>query len=164
MHIVELDVASGAIEGALQLARPLAMSLRHSGRRETRHELLVLLFGALLLAGERDEARAAGVELYELAKRLDLGRLYFALDAMALLAASDGRPGLAARVSVAAEQSRERHGQARPRPAAEYVRSRVQAMLDAALGAGWQSRAALESSPLGEEEACLYSLGLQSES
>jgi predicted ATPase/DNA-binding winged helix-turn-helix (wHTH) protein len=164
VHIVELDVASGAIEGALQLARPLAMSLRHSGRRETRHELMVLLFGALLLAGERDEARAAGVELYELAKRLDLGRLYFALDAMALLAASDGRHGLAARIALAAEQSRERHGQARPRPAAEYIRSRVQAMLDAALGAGWRSRAALEFSPLGEEEACLYSLGLRPES
>src|SRR5688572_1999603 len=126
VHIVELDVASGAIAGALQLARPLAMSLRHSGRRETRHELMVLLFGALLLAGERDEARAAGVELYELAKRLDLGRLYFALDAMALLAASDGRHELAARISVTAEQSRERHGQARPRPAAAHIRSRVQ--------------------------------------
>ena len=36
VHIVELDVASGAMEAALQLARPLAMSLRHSGRRETR--------------------------------------------------------------------------------------------------------------------------------
>ncbi len=164
VHIVELDVASGAIEGALQLARPLAMSLRHSGRRETRHELLVLLFGALLLAGDRDEAHAAGVELYELAKRLDLGRLYLALDAMALLAAGDGRPGLAARISLAAERSRERHGQARPRPAGEYIRSRVQAMLDAALGAGWRSRAALEFSPLGEEEACLYALGLRPES
>jgi len=164
VHIVELDVASGAIEGALQLARPLAMSLRHSGRRETRHELLVLLFGALLLAGERDEARAAGVELYELAKRLDLGRLYFALDAMALLAASDGRHELAARISVTAEQSRERHGQARPRPAAAHIRSRVQVMLDAALGAGWRSRGTLEFSRLGEEEACLYALGLRPES
>jgi predicted ATPase/DNA-binding winged helix-turn-helix (wHTH) protein len=164
VQIVELDVASGATDAALQLARPLAMSLRHSGRRETRHELLVLLFSALLLAGELDEARAAGGELYELAKRLALSRLYFALDAMALLAASDGRHGLAARISVAADASRERHGQARPRPAAERIQNRVQAILDSTLGAGWRSRAGLAFDPLGEEEACLYALGMRSES
>lgn len=161
VHIVELDVARGAIDAALQLARPLAVSLRHCGRRETRHELLVLLFAALLLAGELDEARAAGLELHELAKRLDLSRLYFALDAMALLAASDGRPELAARIAVTADASRESHGGARRRPAAECIRVRVQAILDSTLGAGWLPRAELATEPLGEEEACLVALGLR---
>lgn len=163
VHIVELDVTRGAIDAALQLARPLAVSLRHCGRRETRHELLVLLFAGLLLAGERDEARAAGLELHELAKRLDLSRLYFALDAMALLAATDGRHELAARIAVAADASRENHGGARPRPAAECIRARVRAILDSTLGAGWRPRVELATEPLGEEEACLVALGLRAE-
>jgi predicted ATPase/DNA-binding winged helix-turn-helix (wHTH) protein len=158
VSIVELDIASRAIAGALQLARPLAISLRHSGRRETRHELLTLLFGALLLAGEDAEARAVGVELYELARRLDPARLYVALDAMALSAARAGRHELAAQISLAAEAAHERHGQARRRPSGDRIRGAVQEILDATLGAGWRERAG--ASPLDEELACRLALGL----
>ena len=35
VNMVELDIAREDIAGALQLGRPLAMSLRHSGRHET---------------------------------------------------------------------------------------------------------------------------------
>jgi predicted ATPase/DNA-binding winged helix-turn-helix (wHTH) protein len=158
VSIVELDVASGAIEGALQLARPLAISLRHSGRGETRHELLTLMFGALLLAGEDAEARATGVELYELARRLDLARLYLALDAMALCAARAGRHELAARIALTAEASHEEHGQTRRRPSADRIRGAVQEILDVSLGAGWRERA--HAAPLDEERACQLALGL----
>jgi predicted ATPase/DNA-binding winged helix-turn-helix (wHTH) protein len=161
VSIVELDIASGALTGALQLARPLAISLRHSGRRETRHELLTLLFGALLLAGEIDEARAVGVELYELARGLDLSRLYFALDAMALLAAMTGRHELAAGVARTAESAHESHGQFRPRPAGVRIRAEVQRRLDAARGAGWRPAPATAAA-MGEEEACEIALGLRS--
>ena len=58
VNIVELDVARGDTAGALQLGRPLALSLLHLGRRETLFELLVVTFSALLIAGETDEARA----------------------------------------------------------------------------------------------------------
>jgi hypothetical protein len=161
VQIVELDIASGALAGALQLARPLAVSLRYAGRRETRQELLALLFGALLLAGELDEARTAGSELYELAKKLDTSRLYVALDAMALLAAETGRHELAARVLATADCAHASRGQPARRPAADCLRKLVHARLDAALGAGWSSRAASDFDPLDEEEACLRALGLR---
>ena len=150
--VVELDMASGAIPNALQLARPLAISLRHSGRQETRHELLSLLFGALLLAGELDEARAVGVELHELARRLDSGRRYQSLDAMALLAANCGRPALAARIAAAADAAHESRGQIRRGPATARIRDEVDGLLDAALGAGWRSR--VDAGALDEGEAC----------
>jgi hypothetical protein len=161
VHIVELDIASGALPGALQLARPLAISLRYSGRRETRQELLALLFGALLLAGEIDEARSAGAELCELAKKLDSSRPYDALDAMALLAAETGRAELAARILATAESAHERRGELRRRPADERIRAAVHERLDAALGAGWRTQALPPSTALDEEESCLLALGLR---
>jgi hypothetical protein len=156
VHIVELDIASGALAGALQLARPLAMSLRYSGRRETRLELLGLLIGALLLAGEEGEARAIGEELFDVARRLDAGRLYLALDAMALLAAQAGRHEAAARVVRAADAAYERHGQPRRGPAAERVRTECRALL-AAAGAAERPSGDLEM--LDEAEACRLALG-----
>jgi predicted ATPase/DNA-binding winged helix-turn-helix (wHTH) protein len=159
--VVELDIASGSLAGALQLARPLAMSLRYSGRRETRQELLALLFSALLLAGELDEARAAGSDLCELAKKLDFGRLYVVLDAMALLAVETGRHELAARILATSDAAHVSHGQPQRRPAAQRIRAIVHKRLDASLGAGWSSRAALAFDPLDEEEACLRALGLR---
>ena len=52
------------------------MSLRHLGRRETRFELLVLIFSAMLINGEIAEARSTGAELFSLALRIDTSRLY----------------------------------------------------------------------------------------
>jgi hypothetical protein len=49
VHIVELDIARNDTAAALQLGRPLALSLRHMGRTEARFELLVLTFSALLI-------------------------------------------------------------------------------------------------------------------
>jgi predicted ATPase/DNA-binding winged helix-turn-helix (wHTH) protein len=163
VQVVELDIASGALANALQLARPLAISLRYSGRRETRHELLSLLFGALLLAGELDEARAAGIELYELARQLDLGKRYLELDGMALLAARGGRHALAARIAAAAESTHEARGQARRRPAAGRIRDEVERLLDAQLGAGWRARAGDGHLALDEKEACARALGLRAD-
>jgi len=163
VQIVELDIARGEIQDALQLARPLAISLRHSGRRETRHELLSLLFGALLLAGEFEEARAAGIELHELAKRLDLGRRHQSLDAMALLAANGGRHALAARVASASESAHESRGQVQRRPAAARMRDEVDRLLGAALGPGWRERAVEGPFALNEEEACEFALGLRAD-
>jgi predicted ATPase len=161
VQIVELDIACNALASALQLARPLAMSLRHSGRRETRQELLVLLCEALLLAGETQEARAAGVELLELSGRLGAGRLYLALDAMALLAAQDGRLPLAARVAAAAEAAHAGHGQSRRRPAAGRVRAALHAVLDERLGSTWRNGADRDGQRVDEEDACLRVLGLR---
>ena len=163
VQVVELDIACGEIANALQLARPLAISLRHSGRRETRHELLSLLFGALLLAGELDEARAAGIESHELARQLDLGRRYESLDAMALLALREGRHALAARIALAADSAHENRGQARRRPAAERIRGEVESLLGDLLGADWRSRACASVALPDEEEACDLALGLRAE-
>ena len=159
VNIVELDVASGAIAGALQLARPLAISLRHSGRRETRVELLSLLFGALLLAGEIDEARAVGFELFELARRLDLARLYLVLDAMALLAALEGRHDVAARICASAETAHVCHGQVGRRPGGERIRASTLEILERNLGADWRARSVDGAILPGEEAACALALG-----
>ena len=97
VNIVELDIACGDTAAALQLGRPLELSLRHSGRREAWFELLMTMFSALLIAGDTTQARAAGAELYELGRRLDPGKLYSVLDAMAYLACIDRRYDAAAR-------------------------------------------------------------------
>lgn len=161
VNIVELDIACGATASALQLARPLALSLRHSGRRETRFELLVMLFSALLLAGETDEARATGAELYELAIRLDPSKLYTVLDAMAYLARQDRRHKTAARIAACADAAHESHGQSRRGPAEERMRSAVAAALDECLGAKWRGAALDKRETLDEAAACLLALGLR---
>ena len=89
VSIVELDIARGDTAAALQLGRPLALSLQHLGRRETLFDLLVMMFSALLLAGRSTRRAAAGAELYDLALRLDTSKLYTVLDAMALLACEE---------------------------------------------------------------------------
>jgi len=158
VSVVELDIACDAIASALQLARPLAISLRHSGRRETRFELLVLLFTALLIAGEIDEARATGAELYELAMRLDPSKLYTVLDAMAFLACRDRRHEAALRIAACADAAYEAHGQSRRGPAAERMRERVAKALE---GERKNAAAADGRAPLDETGACMLALGLR---
>jgi predicted ATPase/DNA-binding winged helix-turn-helix (wHTH) protein len=160
VNIVELDIACGDTVAALQLGRPLAMSLRHSGRRETRFELLGMTFTALLIAGEIDEARATGAELLDLALRLDKSKLYSVLDAMAFLACVDHRYEAAARIAAFADAAHQAHGHARRRPTEEKMQSAVAAALDANLGNAWRERAADLHEPLGEASACSLALGL----
>lgn len=150
VRVVELDIACGAIDSALQLGRPLSMSLRHSGRRETRFELLVLTFSALLLAGETAEARELGAELFQLAVRLDPSQLYATLDAMALLAAQNGRQDAAVRIANCADAAHETHGQSRRGPAEERVRAELNRLV-AVTG---------HREKLDELAACRLALGL----
>ncbi|HKE96395.1 MAG TPA: winged helix-turn-helix domain-containing protein [Povalibacter sp.] len=158
VSVVELDLACGDVVAALQLGRPLSMSLRHSGRRATRVELLAVIFRALLLAEEKDEARATGAELFESALRLDPGKLYTALDAMAFLACSDQRYEAAARIACCADVSYQAHGQARRRPTDERIRCCVTEMLEAQLGCDWATAAAGRLTD--EAAACSLALGL----
>jgi predicted ATPase len=160
VHIVELDTACGDTASALQLGRPLAVSLRHSGRRESRFELLVMTFSALLIAGEFDEARATGAELFDLAQRLDTSKLYLVLDAMAFLAGAEGRHEVAARIAVFSDLAHEAHGQARRRPTEEQMRAGVARALDDSLGPQWRRRAAEAREKLDEAAACSLALGL----
>lgn len=160
VHIVELDIACGALDGALQLGRPLVLSLRRVGRRESRCELLILVMSALLLAGETGEAREIGAEFLALAARLDPGRLYAALDAMALLACRDHRYGDAARIAACADAAHTAHGEERRGPAAGRVRAEVTAVLDRHLGGGWHESTGGEGR-LDEASACRLALGLR---
>jgi hypothetical protein len=160
VSIVELDIACGNTGAALQLGRPLALSLRHLGRRETCFELLVLMFSALLVAGEMDEARSVGAELFQLAQRIDTSRLYTALDAMALLACKEERYDVAARIAVYADVTHQVHGLVRRRPAEERMRVDAVAALEASLGTQWR-KSFDESRRLADEgEACSLALGL----
>jgi hypothetical protein len=160
VHIVELDTACGDTASALQLGRPLALSLRHSGRRETRFELLVMTFSALLIAGALDEARATGAELFDLALRLDTSKLYLVLDAMAFLACTDGRRDVAARIAVFSDIAHESHGQACRRPTEEQMRAGVARTLDESLGLHWRVHAAGVREKMDEAAACSLALGL----
>ncbi|MBX3704090.1 MAG: winged helix-turn-helix domain-containing protein [Steroidobacteraceae bacterium] len=157
--IVELDVACGAIDAALQLGRPLALSLRRIGRRETRFELLVMVQSALLLAGDLDGARRTGAELYNLAVRLDPGRLYMALDAMAMLACRDGRGQDAARIAACADAAHEARGLAQRGPAAARLRAELAGMLTVQPQPRWHAFAAGRNR-LDEASACRLGLGL----
>lgn len=161
VSIVELDIACGDTAAALQLGRPLALSLRHSARRETWFELLTMNFSALLIAGDNAEARATGVELHGLARRLDPGKLYSVLDAMAYLACVDGRYADAARIIAHADVAHEAHGQARRRPVEAQMRASVAAILDRHLGPEWGARAADMPESLDEAAACALGLGLR---
>ncbi len=158
VSIVELDIACGANERALQLGRPLALSLRRLGRRETRFELLVLVFSALLLAGETDEARQVGAELHALALRLDRSRLYIVLDAMALLACREGRFDDAARISRSADAAHAAHGKSERRPVEARMHRAVLEILDARQARG--PAAASGQLALDEGSACALALGL----
>ena len=160
VNIVELDIACGDIASALQLGRPLAMSLRHLGRRETRFELLAKIFIALLMAGEMDEARATGAELFELALRLDTSKLYIVLDAMAFLACKERRFDVAARIAACADMAHEAHGQTRRRPAEERMRTAASAALDEQLGSAWRTAVTDPRERLDEVTACSLALGL----
>ena len=160
VNIVELDLACGNTAAALQLGRPLALSLQYLGRRETRFELLDITFSALLIAGETREARATGKELYELALRFDASKLYMVLDAMALLACAERRYDAAARIVACADAAHEAHGQARRRPAEERIRTAVIAVLDERLGPAWYDGVKGRHEPLDEATACGLALGL----
>jgi predicted ATPase/DNA-binding winged helix-turn-helix (wHTH) protein len=158
VHIVELDIARDDTAAALQLGRPLALSLRHMGRTEARFELLVLTFSALLIAGDTAEARATGAELYDLVVRRDTSKLYTVLDAMAYLACEDRQYLLAARIAGCAALAHDAHGQVRRRPAAERMRSAVTVVLDEQLGVSWRTAAAHSRDPLDEATACSMAL------
>jgi hypothetical protein len=160
VHIVELDIARGDTAAALQLGRPMMVSLQHVGRRETRFELLVMVFSALLLSGELNEARGVGAELYELAVRFDASRLYTVLDAMTLLACSEQRHAAAARIAVCADSSHDAHGQSSRRPAEAKMRSAALNCLEHHLGASWRDGAANSRDRLDEAAACALALGL----
>ena len=153
--IVELDVARGDTAAALQLARPLLWSLRHSGRRETLFDLLAVTFTALLLAGELTEARDCGAELLALGRRIDVSKLYAVLDAMAYLACLEGRMDLAARIVASADQALRAHGLPGRRPAGQ----RIHATLTHKLKVGGPESAA--RGRLDELTACALALGLQ---
>lgn len=161
VSMVELDIACGNTEAALQLGRPLVLSLRHLGRRETRFEVLVLTFSALILEGQIEEARSMGAELYELALRLDTSRLYLALDAMALLACMEQRFALAAQIALYADSTHLVHGLVRRRPAEERMRSAVVSALDQGCGPGWRATVVDPRQPLDEETACSLALGMR---
>ena len=160
VKIAELDVTCGDLVGALQLGRPLALSLRHSGRRETRLELLAINFAALLLTGEIAEARATGAELYELAMRLDTDRLHSALDAMAFLACIDCQYTAATRIAQCADAAHPAHGQLRRQPLEEHMRGLVQTRLKQAAVTGWKEPAPDMRDAVDEAAACALALGL----
>jgi hypothetical protein len=159
--MVELDIACGNTAAALQLGRPLVLSLRHLGRRETRFELLVLTFSALLLEGQLEEARTVGAELLELALRIDTSRLYLALDAMALLACMERRFVTAAQIALYADSTHAVHGLVQRRPAGERMRSAVVAALDKGCGPTWRATVTDPRRPLDEEAACSLALGMR---
>ncbi len=159
VSIVELDLACGDTAAALQLGRPLAASLRHSGRRTTYFDVLAVLFAALLLAGEDEQARATGAELYALGLRLDPARLYSVLDAMAYLACVDRRYDAAAAIARVADRAHAVHGQTRRRPTEDRLRRVVVARLDEYLGPAW--RDVDDGRPLEEASACAVALGLE---
>jgi hypothetical protein len=161
VRIVELDIASGDLEGALRLVRPLARSLRKAAGRETRFEALVLNFSALLLAGETAEARGIGADLYALARQLDFSKLHSALDAMAYLACLDGRAQAAARIGACADRAQQAHGKLARGPVEQLLRMALDERLARELGADWPGGSDTARAGLDEAAACRLALGLE---
>jgi predicted ATPase/DNA-binding winged helix-turn-helix (wHTH) protein len=160
VNIVELDIACDDIASALQLGRPLALSLKHLGRRETLFELLGHMFSALLIAGEIQEARATGKELYDLALRLDASKLYMVLDAMAFLACKEHNYEAAARIVGCSDSAHEAHGQVRRRAVEERIRTAVTTILEERPNQFCIEGAKDRHDALDEATACALALGL----
>lgn len=157
VSIVELDLAGGDHVAALQLARPLSLSLRRSGRHGAHFELLTLMFAALLLSGETTQAREIGAELHGMA-RMDSGKLYSVLYAMAFLACEERRFEVAAQITHCADTAYREHGQLHRRPIEERLRQLVMALLGEKLSLDWQTDAA--TVPIDETRACALALRL----
>jgi predicted ATPase/DNA-binding winged helix-turn-helix (wHTH) protein len=160
VSIVELDIACGDLAGALQLGRPMLLSLRHLGSRETQFELLALIFSALLIRGEIDEARLTGAEILELAARLDTRELYKVLDAMSFLACTDCRYAAAARVAGYSDVAHEARAQSRRRPVEQRMRTAALQALEEHLGPNWAAATSPRGDALDELGACSLALGL----
>ncbi len=160
VNLVELDIACGDTRAALQLGRPLAVSLHHMGRRETRFELLGLIFSALLLNGELDEAHSTGCELYALAVQLDPGKLFAVLDAMAFLACTEQRHDDARRIASSAEATHQSRGLPGRRPAEERMLNAVATRLEAEFGRDWRSGPDGTPGCLDPAAACALALRL----
>jgi predicted ATPase/DNA-binding winged helix-turn-helix (wHTH) protein len=160
VSLVELDIACGDVAGALQLGRPMLLSLRHLGSRETQFELLALIFSALLIRGELDEARATGAEIHELAARLDTRELYKVLDAMSFLACADRRFAAAVRVAGCSDLAHEARAQSRRRPVEQRMRVDAIQALAQQLGPNWAAETTPGAAALDELAACSLALGL----
>jgi hypothetical protein len=160
VSIVELDIACGDVAGALQLGRPMLLSLRHLGSRETLFELLALIFGALLIRGELDEARVTGAEILDLAARLDTRELYKVLDAMTFLACAHGRYAAAVRVAGCSDVAHEAHALSRRRPVEQRMRAAAVQALEEHLGPNWGAETIRRDDALDELGACSLALGL----
>lgn len=160
VSLVELDIACGDLAGALQLGRPMAVSLQHLGRRETQLELLGMIFSALLLSGDIAAARATGAQIHELALRLDTKELYKVLDAMTFLACADARYAEAIRIAACSDGVHEARAQARRRPVEQRMRTGAMEVLDAHFGPDWRTLKPAQRDALDERAACSLALGL----
>jgi hypothetical protein len=89
--------------------------------------------------------------------------LYTALDAMALLACREERCTLAARIAYSADVASQIHGHSRRPPAAQRIRTALEAALRDALGSDWLASTGAAQAPLREREACELALGLRAE-
>jgi len=161
-ELAELDLACGAAEAALQLARPLVWRLRYSSRSGVRFGLLVTTLQALLQTGELEEARTVAYEILDVGTRLEPARLYTALDAMAQFACAENRHAAAARIVLCADAAYNLHGQGERRPTEARLRAEVDASLERTLGPGWREAAAPAQQPTDERAACAMALGLGS--
>ena len=158
INIVELDIACGDYEGAVQLGHPLATSLRQLGLREAHLELLCLTCMALLLNGDLQAGRHAAAELHASCRGPDLGRLHGVLDAMALLAGQDGRPTDAVRILQCADAQLAAQGLPQRRPGQKRVRAALETLLNQELAGAWaDTRAAPD---FDARSACALALGL----
>jgi hypothetical protein len=159
-EIVELDLACGEPDAALQLARPLVERLRHSSRSGVRFGLLVATLEALLQTGELQEARAIACEILDVGTRLEPARLYTALDAMTQLACAEKRYTVAARIAACADAAYALHGQGERRLTEARLRAQIETRLAQELGNGWRESGIDRSAPLDERSACTLALGL----
>ena len=104
--------------------------------------------------------RPVGAELYALARRIDPGKLYLVLDAMAYLACLDQMESAAVRILACADLAHLAHGQARRRPTEERMRDAAVKILDTRLGENWRAQSAAAHAAISEAHACAIALGL----
>jgi hypothetical protein len=158
-QLAALYLASGDVDAALSAGRQLVQRLRSRRNLRRLSAAHAIYLNAALLSGSIEEARAAAEELIATDRLLGWSYLHGALDALALLAALEGRMTAAALLAGYADATHAAQTNFPARePGVETTRVRVWEVLMRSLGAENLEALRQAGARLDPEQACRMAL------
>jgi predicted ATPase/DNA-binding winged helix-turn-helix (wHTH) protein len=158
-QLAGLSLAFGDLDAALSAGRELVSRFRSRRNLRRLSAAYAVYLNAALLAGSTEEGRAAAEEFVAVDRLLGWSYLHRALDALALLAALEGRVAAAALLAGYADAAHAAQTNFRTRePGIEVTRVRVGEVLVRRLGAENLEAAMEAGARLDPEQACTMAL------